>query len=123
MYQMSLKQSKNNIGELSAIDNEIFCREEEYYKLILDDKTGKPQLSLVKVINEKSILWGATSWKPELERFMSYKRQTYIFGEEAEDNLPDEFEPFIKDPDKYIEENADILMLKDRWSIHILESL
>jgi RHS repeat-associated protein len=92
-------------GNSPIANVDIDGQEEEYYKLKVDEKTGKPQLTLTKKIEEKSILWGLISWKPELERFVEYKGQTYIFGNDAEDNQPKLFSSFVPDPESTLQNN------------------
>jgi RHS repeat-associated protein len=99
-------------GPIANID--LDGEEEKYYSLKLDEKTGTPQLTLLKTVEEKSILFGLISWKPELERFVNYNGQTYIFGNDAADNMPEQFDPFVANPDKYIEEHPVTLWSKEQ---------
>jgi RHS repeat-associated protein len=101
-------------GNSPIANVDIDGKEEEYYELGTNAKTGKSQLSLTKVVNEKSILWGAISWKPELERFVEYKGQTYIFGNDAEDNSPKDFDAFTNNPENFIKENEGVFFSKEK---------
>jgi len=84
--------------------------EEEFYRLKLDEKTGKPQLTQLKTIEKKSILWGAISWTPDPSKTVEYKGNLYKFWGVGENSamIGASFNDFVADPEWELANNPNL---------------
>jgi RHS repeat-associated protein len=101
----------------SPIANIDLDGEEEYfYKLKLDEKTGKPQLTLTKKVEEKSILWGAISWTPDPSKTVEYKGNSYkFFGiDETSAMTGASFNDFVANPEGELANNPNLKTINQK---------